>query len=967
MRQHAPLLRMTAMIVAIAYFGTFVAGPSYAQPTSVQDPPDSQSLDCDLTGLWRSSRGPMRIVATPYETPAQPITQGVNATGALSTDTTAVITGTLEAADGEISFDGFVRDDVLDLRWFNHSGENVVIGYGLLDIDETCNALDGAFSVGEGRPIDQAWVGRRIDVSSQYDSSADPAGYQASLLRLEEGFDAIAELRASLPQVVINVAARSRQLGPSVEDIFAFVRDEISFEVYSGVLRGARGTLAAAAGNAADQSLLLAEMLQHQGYETRFAFGELDPETTDLLIDSVGPRDRPVEEASVDPVLRERLLTVSGTSSDDLDALEEFALSTRQQMFSFIDESVQSSSAFIEQHLSAQLFDLDLTVIRADQIQQTIHHVWVQVERDGSWIDLDPLSSGPAGTALATADAFENDVPASLYHLVQFQVGIERYAEGMLEETELAGWQIRTADLADRGFPGIWISNLPLDDMDAFVGGGSLSDFVPSLEQQSVGRLTASNQFQPMLVLSTGETQMGAAFDINGNVIPDDWRIAAVASVSRSTETAITTATSVLEGLFDEPAPPNQTPVPTPMLSAQWLDISVVGPSMERESERRYLVDRIGPAARESGEYPPVDQSDDALVDLRLSLGAINEVMVTTDGFHPALAFDTMLAVFEGNQDWLESVSAVISGIEPFDAGLMDGIRFYPNKLMSFRLLEQDVVQTIADRAGLHAYGNAAFVTLRRLGLRTTEDGSFEAHQLIDLVHSSYAIGLGSDPTSETYSNLQRAIGVGRTALEQEALYWFARAECLTCEVERPVGALSLLAELERQGVGFSLFTPGTATALPAGLTGDQMQMIEAELTAGFWVIVPERSLLNDGEEILAWWRINPRTGAVLGMVPVGGGAIAEYMEAVAGMVLLFWPTMLGVFFWGAGCIDYETDELGIGCTFCVLFAAICLQIAWFAWPPLGVLAAGTSCGVAGGTLTFATCGITRAASNLGE
>jgi hypothetical protein len=61
-----------------------------------------------------------------------------------------------------------------------------------------------------------------------------------------------------MPETPSSVAA---QLNYDQDAIFAFVRDEIHFESYAGVLHGAQGTLWSRAGNSADQATLIAALL----------------------------------------------------------------------------------------------------------------------------------------------------------------------------------------------------------------------------------------------------------------------------------------------------------------------------------------------------------------------------------------------------------------------------------------------------------------------------------------------------------------------------------------------------------------------------------------------------------------------------------------------------------------------------------------------------------------------------------
>jgi hypothetical protein len=57
---------------------------------------------------------------------------------------------------------------------------------------------------------------------------------------------------------------RAKSLGNGIEPTFKYVRDEIRFESYPGVFRGAKGAYLSRAANAADRSLLLSQMLGSQ-------------------------------------------------------------------------------------------------------------------------------------------------------------------------------------------------------------------------------------------------------------------------------------------------------------------------------------------------------------------------------------------------------------------------------------------------------------------------------------------------------------------------------------------------------------------------------------------------------------------------------------------------------------------------------------------------------------------------------
>ncbi len=72
------------------------------------------------------------------------------------------------------------------------------------------------------------------------------------------------------------VTAQAAALGHDPGALFAFVRDQISFEVYPGYLRGARGALWTRGANSLDRAALLAALLRASGVaNVRFAHATL--------------------------------------------------------------------------------------------------------------------------------------------------------------------------------------------------------------------------------------------------------------------------------------------------------------------------------------------------------------------------------------------------------------------------------------------------------------------------------------------------------------------------------------------------------------------------------------------------------------------------------------------------------------------------------------------------------------------
>ena len=106
-------------------------------------------------------------------------------------------------------------------------------------------------------------------------------------------------LSRGISRVRYDLAARAQSVGSGADPAFLFVRDQIRFEAYPGVLRGAEGTYVTRTGNAFDRSLLLAELLKRKGIRTRFAMGRLPRQQTERLFGRIFEAERPLEADAV--------------------------------------------------------------------------------------------------------------------------------------------------------------------------------------------------------------------------------------------------------------------------------------------------------------------------------------------------------------------------------------------------------------------------------------------------------------------------------------------------------------------------------------------------------------------------------------------------------------------------------------------------------------------------------------------
>jgi hypothetical protein len=215
---------------------------------------------------------------------------------------------------------------------------------------------------------------------------------------------------AGFPPAAWDIQALAATFDGDPDRAFQFVRDSIGFDPYRGVLRGAAGTLIARAGSAADRSLLLAALLTATGATTRFAFADLDAATAARLVArSFAAPTRPIEGPDAATALDPGLLDSIAARAHRDHALLKTAL------------------AGVAGTLGTAPAD--------DAIAAVTHHTWVQSQRDGTWVDLDPtMPDAQVGDVPAPAATTSDTIPATEHAAVRIRVLAENLVDGVSQD-----------------------------------------------------------------------------------------------------------------------------------------------------------------------------------------------------------------------------------------------------------------------------------------------------------------------------------------------------------------------------------------------------------------------------------------------------------------------------------------------------------------------------------------------------
>jgi hypothetical protein len=609
-----------------------------------------------------------------------------------------------------------------------------------------------------------------------------------------------------------------------IESIFRFVADEVRYEPYGGILRGAKGTLWGLAGNSADKALLLAELLKEALVDFRFAVGQLDDAAatqilTATAIDAETARAHAEKVMAIPPPANGTADT-SGLPPDQVEALERIP-QAREELLTMAKERLAESVEMIDTALTDAGITLPEPATDLPELERT-RHIWVQYASGTDWIDLDPtLPNAEAGTTLTSATQTVRELPPELYHTVDIRVVAETVAGGQPLRSDFATYQAKSPDLV----------GVPITVMFA------KPQALEGLGISIVSAFTGAVQWLPY-VITPGSLQRGTPLAFRSGA---------------ATEDLLGESEDVLGG---------GTSAEGDTLAA-WLSVDVHAPDGQTHHTERTVFDRVDPAARAAGTIdvatiPPIELVNvPELGDVYLPMLSVTNLAVV--GYQvPGSYFNQDFSIKDSRADLANVTHGhhfLRAGLEVDQASEI-GYRFFPNE------------------------PNVTALSLVPTQVLESSDGRMTT--TIDMFHQSY----GATPLDGATAAANPAIISGALShLTERALFGELVTIMPTPAGKAFLSVGRVFEEAKKAGIPLATLQPGTT---PTGIdVSPQAEALIGEaLAAGYVVIVPERGVPLGGMPRTGWWQINPQTGETFDRMENGGSSQLVEEEVTLGTIL---------------------------------------------------------------------------------
>lgn len=671
--------------------------------------------------------------------------------------------------------------------------------------------------------------------------------YDRAMQRLDSFMALLEELRLLVDRSQFDLEALLDKLDYDAESVIRFVKEEIAFEPYPGLLRGGEGTLMSRAGNSLDQAILLATLLRDSGLDARLVQGRLSNERSLQLLQEMARENRsraPLGDLEkMRPHLRELVVRL-GLPAEGTEELLDQLLSEVSFEESGPWSDTLNDAEFLRAQLEANSQRLEPQSITRELMEETRDYFWVEY-REGAvdpWQGVHPAFSDPLeGLSLPEVETtFTGSIPGHLLHRIRIEVQIDRTVGDKQESIPvMEPWERPVANLIGTSLS---FGNLP----------SGASDINQVSNLQAVA--TSTDFFLPTL---NGSVANGAmAFDLDGVTIAAEDLAAggAAAGFFKQIGSNVESAANALSGLGAGGSTDEAKDLRT--LDRQWIRYTLAEPGGGSRSWTRTIFERSANNGDESTDFA--------------QLVAHHGIATQSGPLAAAFLLDRQIRDLVAKRDFLEwslarrynrtqadpTPEMLASLVDHPEHRYFDVFDAFPGTPSNERVFR----------------GEPSLLVIRQGPvLRGSKVAAFVELDLVNNRHQAIRIEKG-----EFFSAPQTALlrGVWETRMEQVGMALDQE------EVVRRLTTREVFDRARLENIDIVALDPSSSKDLARfDISSRTSEALQRDLDEGYWILLPDRM---PGDGSAGWWRVHPETGETLGRGADGRGiSSTEYVTAL--------------------------------------------------------------------------------------